>query len=119
MERDTEFLIKIRGETPVPTFRIPVVPQHPAPIGTVQEPPARKQRKHKPSRMLLIEGWDEIRKAIIERDGYQCRNCERDGVEAVLHIHHKDRDRTNNAPDNLITLCSDCHLAVHGGKVSL
>lgn len=30
-----------------------------------------------------------------------------------LVVHHKDRDRSNNAIENLVTLCGSCHLTWH------
>lgn len=39
--------------------------------------------------------------------------CEECGTAVDLHVHHKDRDRTNNDPSNLRTLCSSCHLKLH------
>jgi len=39
--------------------------------------------------------------------------CEECGTSLDLHVHHADRDHTNNDPENLITLCSSCHLKLH------
>lgn len=39
--------------------------------------------------------------------------CEKCGTAEDLHVHHKDRDRTNNDPSNLETLCSTHHLKWH------
>ena len=41
--------------------------------------------------------------------------CEKCGCvdKRVLIGHHKDRDRTNNAPENIQTLCFNCHYLVH------
>lgn len=39
--------------------------------------------------------------------------CEKCGATTALSIHHKDEDWTNNAPANLMTLCSSCHLKLH------
>jgi hypothetical protein len=33
--------------------------------------------------------------------------------ERVMVVHHKDQNRTNNAIDNLIWLCRNCHYLVH------
>jgi hypothetical protein len=45
--------------------------------------------------------------------------CERCGFAPTdprqLHVHHRDRDRTNNAPENLETLCANCHALEHVG----
>jgi hypothetical protein len=39
--------------------------------------------------------------------------CERCGATDRLHIHHKDEDITNNASENLETLCVLCHNRHH------
>jgi hypothetical protein len=31
----------------------------------------------------------------------------------ILAVHHKDKDRTNNNPLNLLWLCHNCHYMVH------
>src|SRR6266511_716487 len=45
--------------------------------------------------------------------------CERCGFEpshlCQLEVHHVDRDRTNNTPANLETLCANCHTLLHRG----
>lgn len=73
----------------------------------------------------LGEMYDEYntRQYILKRDNYTCQCCgkhptERNGVK--LHVHHKESRKTGgNAPDNLITLCKDCHKALHEGKIKL
>lgn len=39
-----------------------------------------------------------------------CASC---GATEDLVLHHKDEDRHNNEPDNLMTLCRACHSAGH------
>lgn len=39
--------------------------------------------------------------------------CEDCTTTTDLHVHHIDRDHTNNDPANLRTLCSSCHLKLH------
>lgn len=39
--------------------------------------------------------------------------CEKCGTTTNLHVHHVDRDHTNNDPSNLRTLCSSCHMKLH------
>lgn len=34
----------------------------------------------------------------------------------VLAVHHKDKDRSNNALSNLIWLCHNCHFLVHHNR---
>ena len=41
----------------------------------------------------------------------KCNEC---GTDRRIEVHHKDRDITNNSVDNLIPLCKDCHIELHG-----
>lgn len=59
--------------------------------------------------------WEKVRKWILERDGRVCRKC---GSDDVLHVHHIKKliwfDSLSEAhrPENLLTLCGDCHRKV-------
>lgn len=67
--------------------------------------------------MSYPDNWDEIRRLVYNRDGYTCQNCGRGDVE--LHCHHivpKSRGGTHRL-SNLVTLCKDCHDAVHNKHV--
>jgi predicted HNH restriction endonuclease len=48
--------------------------------------------------------------------------CERCGfepeIEQQLEIHHKDQNPGNNIPENLQTLCANCHRFVHFAKAA-
>ena len=57
--------------------------------------------------------WKKIRESILARDGYQCNRCKSTNF---LHVHHIDGDPTNDAEDNLITLCERCHRLIHTGN---
>lgn len=57
------------------------------------------------------------RKIVFERDEHccQCCGCREDGQRTNgLIVHHIDCDKQNNSPSNLITLCGQCHLSLHG-----
>jgi len=43
------------------------------------------------------------------------KKCERCGFNIckILQVHHKDRNRKNNATDNLEVLCPNCHAKEH------
>lgn len=49
-----------------------------------------------------------------ERDDGRCQACgaKYEGKRR-MHLHHIDIDKTNNAVENLVVLCSDCHLLFH------
>lgn len=32
----------------------------------------------------------------------------------ALQVHHRDEDKSNNSPENLMTVCSNCHAELHG-----
>lgn len=53
----------------------------------------------------------KLRRQILNRDNYECRICHNWNPD--LNVHHKDWDRDNNHPHNLVTLCLVCHRQVH------
>jgi ATP-dependent DNA helicase RecQ len=52
----------------------------------------------------------EQRRAILERDGFKCREC---GATENLEVHHifPKQFKVDHSPQNLITLCRTCHSA--------
>lgn len=57
----------------------------------------------------------ELKKYIKTRDLNVCQTPGCMETEC-LHIHHIDYDKTNNNPENLITLCNSCHSKTNGKK---
>ena len=53
--------------------------------------------------------WGRIRRRVLERDSYRCREC--GGGGGQLEVHHVDGDRSNDALSNLRTLCVSDHIA--------
>ena len=47
-------------------------------------------------------------------------DCESCGIDepAVLNVHHRDRDKSNNSPGNLAVLCANCHHREHWSSSS-
>lgn len=43
----------------------------------------------------------------------ECARCGWSEYPGVLQVHHRDRDTSNNAIDNLETLCPTCHQVEH------
>lgn len=68
-------------------------------------------------------GWSRIRLIALKRDGYKCQECGKENKRLI--VHHKDHKGRNlpsillmnNNLDNLITLCSGCHIRIHTWKV--
>lgn len=56
-----------------------------------------------------------LRRSIRERDNYTCQKCKKQQGDIAFIVHHKDYDKKNCNPENLITLCRSCHLLVHNG----
>ena len=60
------------------------------------------------------------RQYVLFRDGYKCQCCGKYGDGVKLHVHHKESRQTGgDTPNNLITLCKDCHKALHTGTIQL
>ena len=64
-----------------------------------------------------------VRQYVLHRDGYKCACCGAHSTQkktVKLHVHHLESRKTGgDAPDNLVTLCEDCHKGYHNGKVQL
>jgi len=69
-------------------------------------------------------GWGQLRDAVRKRDEYRCQVCGQPETSRQHEVHHKIpfrlfRDEAGrplrekaNQPDNLVTLCPDCHKQV-------
>lgn len=64
------------------------------------------------------DDWHARRRQVYQRDEWTCQNCGRQGGpfgDVELHCHHvvpKARGGSHRV-SNLVTLCDDCHRAVH------
>lgn len=54
-----------------------------------------------------------IRKYVGQRDNHTCQLCGVAEGKRAFNVHHEDDNRMNNDPDNLVTLCQQCHAYVH------
>ncbi len=50
---------------------------------------------------------------LYSRSGGECEECGESFKGLKSHIHHKDRDSSNNEESNLIILCPNCHSRWH------
>src|SRR5207302_65485 len=68
--------------------------------------------KQVPVRLGNLE-YEELRERVLRRDGWRCQFC---GSRQNLEVHHQQfRSRCGEDSEaNLITLCTECHLAAHG-----
>jgi hypothetical protein len=56
--------------------------------------------------------WVRVRRVVLDRDGYQCRNCKSNEGLQVHHIVPLRSGGTNHW-SNLVTLCVECHASLH------
>ena len=55
-----------------------------------------------------------IRKAVYRRDGYRCALCDSTRYLQIHHIIPRGQGGPKDNPENMITLCADCHALAHG-----
>ena len=74
--------------------------------------------------------WNAIALTKKQSVAWRCEKCGQKCLEAgvktklslsersqrKLQVHHSDYDPSNNSPENLIALCSGCHLSKHSRK---
>jgi len=64
-------------------------------------------------------GWNNTFKEQIRfRDKYKCRLCGKPEIEnnRKLDVHHKDYNKNNLNPNNLISLCKSCHMKTNWNR---
>lgn len=54
-----------------------------------------------------------IRTRLLRLRGSKCERCAYNDTIEILQVHHKDRDRSHNHPQNLELLCPNCHALEH------
>ena len=59
---------------------------------------------------------NELKSQIRDRDNHICRLCKMPENGRTHHIHHIDYNQKNSSPENLITLCMNCHNALQGDR---
>ncbi len=55
--------------------------------------------------------WDQISSSMRKEAGYICQGCSVNlgTIKSLLHVHHISGEKSDNSPNNLVVLCSDCH----------
>jgi 5-methylcytosine-specific restriction endonuclease McrA len=69
-------------------------------------PPKRARLRLEP------RAYEELHRQVLRRDSWRCQSC---GAMSNLEVHHQEF-RSHSGDDseqNLITLCTACHAAVH------
>lgn len=64
-------------------------------------------------------GHYNVRQFVLWKDNYACQCCGAHGKGVKFHLHHLEGRKTGgNAPDNLMTLCDECHKKFHRGIIT-
>lgn len=63
---------------------------------------------------------ERVRRAVLDRDNYQCQSCGTSG-ENRLQLHHLEHRSQGgrHVEDNLVTLCAKCHRLIHDGFLDI
>jgi 5-methylcytosine-specific restriction endonuclease McrA len=69
-------------------------------------------RPKQPRLRLDSEQYEQLRNAVLRRDGWRCQLC---GTRSGLEVHHKEfRSHSgHDREENLITVCTACHADLH------
>lgn len=66
-------------------------------------------RKKQRDKLYHSAAWKRLRKAVLHRDGYECKRC---GSKLKLEVHHIKKMIDGGEPmdmNNLMVLCKLCH----------
>lgn len=83
----------------------------------IQNPEIRNEQYQ----LGTLAGWENLKAYAKWRDGYKCRVCGKSSKKDTsvrLEVHHVRRraDGGSDTPDNVVTLCHECHEAHHQKK---
>ena len=95
-----------------------------------QRPYVKKKMKEYMKEYIKTDKWREISRnnmrmwrakkyfnmTLQEYENIISCGCSVCGFKEVIDLHHKDFDKTNNAPDNFIPLCPNHHKLIHINK---
>jgi 5-methylcytosine-specific restriction endonuclease McrA len=72
----------------------------------------------KPRTRMAGKPYAQLRREILERDGWRCQKC---GCSKNLDVHHLRRLSAlgDDVEPNLITVCRECHQNLHTSAVEL
>ncbi|MEQ8466182.1 HNH endonuclease [Coleofasciculus sp. E1-EBD-02] len=83
------------------------------------------------NRQRYADNWSDIALSVKEAALWRCRHCGKQCLRpgekpsnltrsewtmATLSVHHANFMPEDNRLENLIPLCTPCHIAVHGGR---
>jgi predicted nucleic acid-binding Zn ribbon protein len=60
----------------------------------------------------IVKNQRALKLRLLSTRGHTCERCKYSKIE-ILQVHHRDRDRDNNALSNLELICPNCHAEEH------
>jgi len=78
---------------------------------------AKRQEMLKRNPSARYHGLSARAAARLAKAAGACQWCGHDGSESRLGIHHRDRDKQNQDPENLLVLCHRCHMREHRDEI--
>jgi len=115
-----EMLAHIRKQKDLPLVRMPLF-LHPDEIALALRPVQPEQlpattlslpekellpiSPRRQRRLIRREDWSETRRATLDRDNWECRQC---GALKDLHLYRADETHDEHDPASYITLCRRC-----------
>ena len=66
---------------------------------------------HEP-RKDIVKSQKALKLRLLEARGRKCERCSYEKFE-ILQVHHRNRNRKDNAIDNLELICPNCHYEEH------
>jgi hypothetical protein len=77
-----------------------------------------KKCVNKASKEIWKPDFTTVRKQMLRRGMLvSCQRCGFSNEPKILGVHHKDRNRDNNAVENLEVLCPNCHSIEHNKHI--
>lgn len=75
--------------------------------------PSTEFNVHNAPNSNYTDDWHAISMQLRGEKNYTCEickvNCSFISLKRFIHVHHQDRDRTNNNLNNLLVVCIECH----------
>ena len=59
--------------------------------------------------------WAKVRREVLDRDSWRCQECGKPGRLEVHHIRALEHGGKRFDDKNLITICREHHIRIHGG----